>query len=235
MEKKIYWGVALLSVLIWIVSIFWGQKPVSPSDFPWHIEHPTPDTVRVFDLTLGKNTPADAEQRFGDEAQPSLFKAPDGRFIMEMYFEELHLAGLKSKIVLTVGIPDTEIQGIFERGERMASTGGNKRITLSSPDVMKVREMPIVGITYMPNVRVEDDVLLKRFGQPAQRVKENKTGVEHWLYPQHGLDLALGKGSERPVMQYVQIPAFAKLVEPLLSKGQILTGPVVPSSGVPAN
>ncbi len=234
MEKKIYWGVALLSVLIWIGSVFWAQKPVSPSDFPWHIEHPTADTVRVFDLTLGKNTPADAEQRFGDEAQPSLFKAPDGRFIMEMYFEELHLAGLKSKIVLTVGIPDSEIQGIYERGERMASTGGNKRITLASQDVMKVREMPIVGITYMPGVRVGSDILLRRFGQPTQRIKENKTGVEHWLYPQNGLDLALGQGAERAVLQYVQPQAFAKLVEPLLAKGQIVSGPVVPASGIPA-
>ncbi|MDH4233858.1 MAG: hypothetical protein OEV15_01810 [Gallionella sp.] len=196
-------------------------KPEDKSGLPWNIEHPSPDTTRIFGLTLGHSTNNDAEQLFHESAIPSLFKSPDGRLVAEIFYEQVILAGLKSRIVTTIAVPDTELQAMYERGLRMSGTASGKKITLAPDDVARVRALPIASLTYMPAIRLEKGVVSKRFGQPAQRIKEKESGAIHWLYPQHGLDITLG-GEEKPVLQYVPPRDFDKLIAPLLKSGEII-------------
>lgn len=220
-ESKIYWGVGIVSALF-LVSFF--LKPTEPKrndDVPWHIEHPTPDSVRVFGLTLGESATNAAELRFKEEAKPSLFKSPEGKLVAEVFFEQVNLAGLPSKVVLTIDVPEAELKGMYERGLRMAATGSGKKITMTPDDIEKLRTLPISSLTYLPGLRVEEAIFLKRFGQPAQRVQEKKSGLVHWLYPESGLDITLG-GSEKPLLQYVPPKDFDKLVRPLIADGEVL-------------
>lgn len=221
MERKIYWGVAVLSLLLFVGSFFMPVRPDDKGGLPWHIEHPTPDTTRVFGLTLGQATSNEAEKLFREEAKSSLFRSPDGKLVAEMFFEQVTLAGLKARIVATIAVPDAELQRMYERGLRISGAGSGKRITLAPEDAARVRALPISGLTYMPSVRLEDGIISKRFGQPAQRIREKKSGAVHWLYPQHGLDITLG-GEEKPVLQYVPPRDFDKLVIPLLNHGEII-------------
>lgn len=221
-ERKIYWGVGILSILIFVGSFFTPGDPRKKDDLPWHIEHPAPDSVRVFGLTLGQSSTDEAEQRFKEDAKPSLFKSPDGKLVAEVFFEQVDLAGLRAKIVLTVAVPEAELQAMYERGLRMSGTGGGKKITMTPEDVARLRTLPISSLTYMPGLRVEEDLFLKRFGQPAQRVREKKSGAIHWLYPQNGLDITLG-GEEKPLLQYVSPREFDKLVRPLLADGEVIS------------
>ncbi|HZW26498.1 MAG TPA: hypothetical protein VFF26_13555 [Gallionella sp.] len=220
-ENKIYLIVAAVSVLLFVGSFLIPGEPMMKDDLPWHIEHPTPDSVRVFGLTMGLSTTDDAQKKFREEAIPSLFKAPGGQMIAEVFFEQVDLAGLRSKIVLTVDVPETELKGMYERGLRMAATGSGKKITMAPEDVARLRTYPISSLTYIPGFRVEDEMFLKRFGQPAQRVKEKENGAIHWLYPQNGLDITLG-GENKPLLQYVSPTQFHKLSEPLLAHGEVL-------------
>jgi len=220
MERKLYWGVGILSVLIFAGSFFIPGKPIEKTGLPWHIEHPTADTIRIFGLTLGQATTNEAEQLFHEEAKSSLFKSPDGQLVAEMFFEQVTLAGLKSRIVINIAVPDAELQGMYERGLRMSGVGSGKKITLAPDDVAIVRALPISGLTYMPSVRLEEGIISKRFGQPAQRIKEKKSGAIHWLYPHNGLDITLGN-EEKPVLQYVPPQDFDKLLLPLLANGEV--------------
>ncbi|KXS33461.1 MAG: Uncharacterized protein AWT59_0342 [Candidatus Gallionella acididurans] len=221
MERKIYWGITLVALLILGVAFFQGDQPAEKSDLPWHIGHPTADTIQIFGVTLGQSNTNQAEQHFKEVAKPILFKSPNGQLAVEVFFEEVNLAGLKGRIVLSIMVPDSELQGMLARGLRMNATGGSKEITMDPDDVARVFTMPIGSLTYMPLVRLEDTVFAKRFGQPAQRIREKKSGVIHWLYPQNGLDIALG-GSEKPLLQYVAPGDFDKLVKPLLTSGEIV-------------
>lgn len=221
MERKIYWGTALIAVLILVATFFMEIKPAEKSDFPWHVEHPTADSNRIFGITLGQSNTNDAVQRFKEEAKPILFKSHSGQLVAEVFFEDVRLADLKARIVLSIAVPDAELQGMFERGLRMNATGSGKEITMTPDDAARVFAMPISSLTYMPSVRLEDTVFTKRFGQPAQRVRENKSGAVHWLYPQHGLDITLG-GEEKPLLQYVAPKDWDKLTQPLLANGEIL-------------
>lgn len=220
-ERKIYWGVGIASLLIIAGSMLIPVEPKRSDDLPWHIEHPTPDSVRVFGLTLGESATNEAELRFREQAVPSLFKSPEGKLIAEVFFEQVNLAGLPSKIVLTIDVPEKELQDMYERGLRMATTGSGKKVTMTPEDVAHLRTWPISSLTYLPSLRVDEGVFLKRFGQPAQRVQENKSGLIHWLYPQNGLDITLGNG-EKPLLQYVPPRKFDLLVRPLLANGVVL-------------
>jgi hypothetical protein len=221
-ESKLYWGVGILSALLIVSAFITPGDPRRIDDLPWYIEHPTPDSVRVFGLTLGKSATNEAELRFKEVAIPSLFKSPEGKLIAEIFFEQVNLAGLPSRIVLTIDVPDAELQGMYERGLRMAATGTGKEITMTADDIARLRTLPISSLTYLPNLRLDDEIFLKRFGQPAQRVQEkNKSGLVHWLYPQNGLDITLGKGM-KPLLQFVPPKDFDKLVRPLMANGEVL-------------
>ena len=221
MARKIYWGIALAALLVMGIAFYQGDKPVEKSDLPWHIGHPNADTIEIFGVTLGKTNTDEAEQHFKEEAKPILFKSHSGQLVAEIFFEQVNLAGLKARIVLSIKAPDSELQAMFDRGLRMNVTGSGKEITLTPEDAAKLFEMPISSLTYMPLVRLEDAVFGKRFGQPQLRIREKKSGVVHWLYPQDGLDIALG-GEEKPLLQYVPPADFDKLVDPLLANGEIV-------------
>ena len=220
-ESKIFWGVGILSVLILVGTFFLPGEPMRNDALPWHIEHPTADSVRVFGLTLGESATSDAELRFKEEAEPSLFKSPEGKIVAEMFFDQVNLAGLSSKIVLTIDVPEAELKDMFERGLRMAATVSGKKVTMTADDIARLRTLPISSLTYLPSVHVDQAMFAKRFGQPAQRVQEKKNGLVHWLYPQDGLDITMGS-SEKPLLQYVPPRDFDKMVRPLLANGVVL-------------
>ena len=224
MERKLYWGVGILSILILVGSFFMPGKPGVQNDLPWHIEHPAPDTARIFGLTLESSTASEAEQRFHEEAKPSLFKSPDGQLVAEMFFEQVTLAGLKSRIVINIAVPAAELQAMYERGLRISGTGSSKKITPAPDDVARLRALPISSLTYMPSIRLEEEIFGRRFGSPSQRIREKESGAVHWLYPQDGLDITLG-GNEKPVLQYVPPKDFSKLLQPLLNKGEVIKNP----------
>jgi len=159
-------------------------------------------------------------QRFKEEAKPILFKSHSGQLVAEVFFEDVRLADLKARIVLSIAVRCGAARHV-ERGLRMNATGSGKEITLTPDDVARVFAMPIRSLTYMPGVRLGDAVFTKRFGPPAHRIRENKSGAVHWLYPQHGLDITLG-GEEKPLLQYVAPKDWDKLTQPLLANGEIL-------------
>ena len=136
------------------------------------------------------------------------------------FFEQINLAGLRSKVVLTVVVSEGELQSMHDRGARMSATASGKKITLSPDDESRVRSMPIGSLTLIPGVRVTEELLRKRFGNPAQVIKEANTEVFHHLYPQHALDATTSASkSEKQVLQFVSPKDYQRLVEPLLKAG----------------
>lgn len=222
MDKRIILGVlALIAVSISLLLMLPEPPKQSPETLPWNITHPAPGMSRVFGITLAESSLDDLEKKFKEQTEISLFKTSDGKMLVEAFFDELNLNGLKAKFVMTIAVPKEELDGMFNRGLRMNSTPSGKRITLSTEDVAKVRNSPVSSLTYLPSLRIEEAIIAKRFGVPAQRVREKNSGAVHWLYPEHGLDVTLGEG-EKPTLQYVSPKDFELLRAPLLAQGEIL-------------
>ncbi|MCX7193706.1 MAG: hypothetical protein NTY60_08840 [Proteobacteria bacterium] len=222
MDKKIVLGVIAFVIITISVILMMPDNSVStPDTLPWKITHPTPDTTRVFGITLGKSTLDEVANtyKYETELEISLFKPSDAKMGVEGFFEEVNFNGLKAKIIMTIAVPAEELQGMFQRGLRMNSTPSGKRITLTADDLARVRSLPVASLTYMPTTRLEESIIAKRFGEPAQRVREKKTNLVHWLYPQNGLDVVL---DAKPFFQYLPPKDFELLRVPLLANGEIL-------------
>jgi hypothetical protein len=223
MDKKIILGAAVLFVASLLILLLAPDDSVnSPDTLPWNIKHPTPDTVRVFGITLGQTTLGEAESTIKEQTEISLFKPNDKDMSVEAFVEEVNFNGLKAKIAMSVAVDPQQLPGMFQRGLRMNSTPSGKRITLTAADVEIVRNSPVASLTYLPTVRIEEAVLLKRFGSPAQRIQETQDDQPiHWLYPQHGLDIVLSSKG-KPLLQYVALKNFDLLQAPLLKSGTVL-------------
>ena len=227
LEKKIYWGVGVLSAALLVHAFLTPADRPEASDLPWHISHPTPDTTQVFGLTLGQSSASDAQQRFKEKAELALFRSTDGILSGEAFFEQINLAGLRSKVVLTLDLSQEELRAMHDRGLRMTATGGSgKKIDLAPDDAARLINAPIGSLTLIPGVKADDAILQKRFGNPSHSVKDPGGVVTHYLYAQHALSISSSTvRSEKQVFQYVAPPHFNRLLDPLLKSGGTVTSP----------
>jgi len=225
--KKIMFSLLVLGVLVISVSLLMpvstekGDKLIGhpASQFlPWQIEPTAQGSIRVFGLTLGESTLQMAENQFQGGAKVSLFVSPEGRYKVEAYFDKVILGGFSTQLVMVMALSQDQQAAMFQRGARVSNLGGGrKKVTLAGDDVQTVLAAPIISIAYLTRARLDDELLLKRFGEPVQRIREPENNTVHWLYPELGLDIALSdKG--RAVLQYVSPQEFSGLVAPLLQQ-----------------
>ena len=216
MKNKVFLSVLLGGLLITVIGVMLPAPETDRSQFlPWQIEHTAQGGTRVFGITLGETTLQEAEQKLHSAAKVTMFVSPDGVYKIEAYFDKVLLGGFSSKMVMVIGISQEDAEAIFLRGARISTLGsGTNKVTLASPDMRLVYEMPIASLAYLTRATLDDELLLKRFGEPAARVTELENGTVHWLYPKLGLDIALDSNS-KGVLQYVLPKDFAALVQPL--------------------
>lgn len=219
MERHTFLAVLAVTIVVLVVAMFIpGQQGEKPSNLPWQIEQTASGATRVFGIELGKTTLGGVEALIREPAEVSLFAKDDGQRVVEAYFDNVDLSGLRARMVLVMALGQEEIGAMFERGARIATMGsGTRKVTLSDEDMLRVRNTPVAVITYIPRINLDASMIEKRFGTPSQRIKEEDGVIEHWLYPEKGLDIALDpEGKE--VLQYVRPDRFDSLLRPLQEK-----------------
>jgi len=190
----------------------------SGKNFPWKITQLASGQTRVFGLTIGQSTLQDAEQLFKEKSEITLFMLNKKEAVIEGFFNEVKIAGLKAKMIMSMTLSTNELQNMFKRGARIATLGsGTRKVTLSSADALKVRQSVINGITYLPSVQLNEKVIEKRFGQPDEKIPDTESDAIHWLYQSKGVDIALS-ANDKEVIQYVEPEHFAALIAPLKNK-----------------
>jgi hypothetical protein len=226
MERYIFLGVLLFSLVA--LGIGWllpGKAPDETVYLPWQIEQTANGSTRVVGLELGHSTLGDAEQRFNEPYEVSMFARDDGNKVVEVYFDSITLSGIRARVVLVMGLSEEQLNGFYERGVRVATMGsGTRKVTLHDSDFRALTTLPIASLTYIPVKNLTPELIQARFGQPAERILEKgaESPVEHWLYPQLGLDLALHEEGKE-VLQYVQPARFESLRKPLMEKAERLS------------
>lgn len=230
MNKKILVGILLVVVLVAAVSLLTpipidsgsiknegsSQNHPAAQFLPWQIEPTTQGSIRVFGLTLGESTLQEAEDLYHGGAKVSLFVSPESIYKVEAYFDKVILGGLSAQFVLVMALSQEQQTAMYQRGARVSNLGdGKKKVTLKGEDLQTVFATPIASLAYLTRTRLDDELLLKRFGEPAQRIRESENNTTHWLYPELGLDVALNDEG-RAVLQYVSPKEFSGLMEPLL-------------------
>ena len=198
-----------------------SDTPTATQDMPWQVSALPGGGSQVLGLTLGEASPGrstlgDVLQRWGDKVQVAIVAAPNESGTLEAYVDPMQAGFISGKAIITAHLPPEVIQGMRERATKTEYMGGTTRkATLSNADLTEALKAPVTAVSFIPAANLDEDIILSRFGQPAQRVRSNGH-LEHFLYPEKGLDLALdSEGKE--LLQYVAPAEFERLRQPLLA------------------
>lgn len=185
--------------------------------YPWQATPVGNGNSRVFGIELGKATFADVKALMGRFYDAAVFENKDGRLSLEMFYKEVTLGGLTAKFVFTLNASEKTLQMLKGRSLRKeALKSGVIKYTVAMNDNDKLMPLKISAITYMPITDLDEEIVTKRFGIPAEKIRTHKSS-QHWLYPEKGLDViinAVGKD----VLEFVPPKEFDKLVRPLKPK-----------------
>ena len=189
-------------------------------DMPWQVLPLPGGGSKVLGLTLGaqhqgSSTLGDVVQRWGDSVQIAIVAEPNETGNLEAYVDPVQAGFISGKAVITAHLPPEVIQAMRERAPKTAYMAGTtRRVTLSSTDMIDALKAPVAVVSFIPSANLDEGIILSRFGPPAQRVRSNGH-LEHFLYPDKGLDLTLdSEGKE--LLQYVAPADFERLRQPLL-------------------
>lgn len=211
-------SILLLSIVALVAAMFLSsyQPERTNLGYPWQIEKMADGSTKVFQIHLGHTSLKQAENLFKEAAEITLFAPRNGIPVIEAYFNDLTIGGLKAKLVTTIDLNQETINAIFDRGERISTMGsGTRKVTLSDMDLMLVRAAMITTLTYIPAVNLDAESIRKRFGEPQQILPDGDS--EHWLYPEKGLDVVLNQNAKE-VLQYTLPGEFDKIMQPFVKQ-----------------
>lgn len=216
MDKKIalsVLGFALLAIAI--LFVIPTGKSIQKELLPWKVTRLPNGSSKVLGITLGQSTMDDAKKFFQYDWEVSMFISPEKEISIEGYFNRLIISGLKADLVLPLSVDKKTLEEMYLRGTRISQLGdGTKRVSLSSADIFTVANATIDRITYLPSANLDAELIKKLFGEPTSIITE-KSGIEHWLYPEIGLDIALNPDGKE-VFQYVMPSTFDEVMAPLM-------------------
>jgi hypothetical protein len=182
---------------------------------PWQIETQPDGSSTVFGLTLTHSSFDDARTRFGQDLEIAVIATAGETGTLEGYYQNVTAGVLLGKMILVAALDNDTVARFRQRAVKSEyMDGSTRKYTLQRDDLALAGRAPIAGITFIPVVSLDAETVRKRFGAPAERIRVDER-VEHFLYPEKGLDLMLDdKGKE--VLQYVAPREFARLRDPLL-------------------
>jgi len=181
---------------------------------PWQIEILANGNSRVFGLELTHSTLENARERFGDGMKIGIVAAQGEAGALEAYYDTVTAGVLLGRMILVARLDPESLTQLRERSSRRVfMNDATYRYHLDREDLPVALRAPIATMTFIPAANLDAETVLKRFGVPKERLRINDQ-VEHFLYPDQGLDLILDdQGKE--VLQYVVPREFARLREPL--------------------
>lgn len=225
MDKKIILSVLGLALAALIILFFAtsGRKPNPNPLLPWDVKIQPNGTTKVLGLTLGQSTMDDARKVLHDSGEINIFISKEAGMTLEGYFNRLFVSGLKADFVLSLSMDAKTLDAMFRRGTRISQLDrGVKKVDLSSEDMATAATAVIQRITYLPATDLDGELIGRLFGKPSSVLKED-SGIEHWLYPKIGLDVALNPDGKE-VFQYVMPSSFDEVVKPLLEPAPTKAG-----------
>ncbi len=203
----------LVLIALALAVLFWAWPPQAPE--PRAVEVLEDGSSRVFDLTLGRDTLGDVLTRLGPDMELAIIVAGDGPESLEMYYSRYTAGVLTGKLLLGGELDAATLAGMRERsGLPRYMDSGARKYHLQSEDLAQAHAAPLQSITFIPDARLDEDISIRRFGPPAEIVRQGEA-TTHLLYPHLGLDLMLNEGY-RDVLQYVKPADFDRLRRPLL-------------------
>lgn len=194
--------------------------PGAASGLPWQVtllQAADAGRAEVFGLVPGRDTLADAEALLQDRLQVALVARLGEVGVLEALVEPYVAGFVAGRLVLAFEADAAQrARWRDQAGGSQPMEGGVRRFTLRSADHVEARRARLVGLSFLPTVRLSEADVRQRFGPPAE-VLAQPGGSQALLYPALGLVATVAEG-QRGVLQYVAPMDFAlRLRAPLLA------------------
>lgn len=198
-----------------------GAAAVQP-DAPWQAAVGADGGLQALGLRLPGSTLADAQRRWGEGLQVALMVGrvdvgQDSPPALEASVESAAPGGVSGRIILGAQAAPADLLAWAVRAANHEQlSASTRRLTLSAQDAEQALRSPISSIAFIPTAQLDAAILRQRFGEP-QQVIGAADALQHWLYPERGLAIALDpKGRE--LLQFVAPAAFDVLLRaPLMA------------------
>ncbi|MBC7728413.1 MAG: hypothetical protein H7242_12535 [Microbacteriaceae bacterium] len=183
--------------------------------------------AEVFGLVPGRDTLADAEALLPDRLQVALVARVGEVGVLEALVEPYVAGFVAGRLVLAFEADAAARARWREQASgSQPMEGGVRRFTLRASDHDQARRARLVGLSFLPTVRLSEADVRQRFGAPAE-VLVQPAGSQALLYPGLGLvaSVATVANSQRGVLQYVAPMVFARRAQTLLLTAAPLVKP----------
>ncbi len=181
---------------------------------PWKIDVHADGSSTVFGVTLESTTVAELLQLHGIDHELAIISDTNDYSGLEIYYSHFPIGPLQGKLIARVSASQQQLIRMQATAASSSYTGsGSRKFLLSEDDLAQIQSWPIDSISYLPSARLDESIIVDRFGTPEERVR-GEDAIEHFLYPSRGLDIALNSEGKE-LFQYVAPRSFSTLAEPL--------------------
>lgn len=194
-------GVVLLLLAMFAMLFIPSKQPEAPR--VWELEQMPDGNIKVLDIHLGTTTYRQAQYALREIGEAAIFANQEGQASLEVFFDVINLAGLSARAVLNLHMPDDELRGLIARSPDAGrlQRSGARRYQIHHSDYASVFNAPVIAMTYIPSLRLDEAMIKHRFGEPITIEHQDEDEAELWRYPHLGLTIGLHP-SERPVLLF---------------------------------
>lgn len=190
-------------VIIGIAALMLVPSPQPNAPKPWEIKVMPDNQIEVMGVHLGTTTYAEMQQMWREAGEVGLFISENERITAEVFFESINLGGLSARVVANLQIDENELKTMASRAaSAKLQPSGARRYDPAFDDKQRFLAAPVTVITYIPSVRLDEEMVRTRFGEPDDiRAESDESTAQIWSYPAFGLTVRLDP-EERPVLTY---------------------------------
>jgi hypothetical protein len=191
---------------------------------PWQVRRLDQGHSQVFGLEPGRDTLAQVQARLGDGLQVALVARLGEAGALEALADPYKAGFVSGRLVLAFEVPAEQLLAWrTAAGSSEAMEGGVRRFKLRADHRQQAAQARLIGLSFVPSVRLTDADVRQRFGAPAQTL-DQADGARVLLYPEMGLSITVAPG-QRGVLQYVAPGEYEqRLRAPLLAGGASAAG-----------
>ncbi|MFW6021825.1 MAG: hypothetical protein ACOCPR_07040, partial [Guyparkeria sp.] len=176
--------------------------------------------VEVFGVTLGESTLLDFKRRYNQKADLAIFAKPGEPLSLEAFFGRMNVGPLSAKVILVADIEQETLERWAEESRIADPTpSGARKLSMSDEALLEAQDQPIRSISYAPSADYEEELITRRFGEPAEKRPiprgerdQDEPPAMLWLYPEKGVAITVEE-DDKELFQYINPEDFDQLVE----------------------
>lgn len=199
--------IGLLLIVITIIALMFVAKDQQSqlAPMPWDVAIMPDGNPTIFAIHLGTTSYKQAQEFLHAYGKTAAFTEAEKASTVEAFFDSIHLGGLDAKLVLNLAVAQQQIDIMLTRAtQARIQPSGARRYDLSNEDNAALINAKVTAITYIPSVRLSQDMVKFRFGDSSKIEHDDETDSELWFYPEIGLSVKFKQG-EKTILLYQMI------------------------------